>query len=123
MADPPDDRLTLEQQLSIAADARYSGFFTRRKFRRVFHPHRVLALLHRVEDSDRALHILEKEWREQCAQLEARITRAQALTSKWRGMTPDIDNGWADDLEEALGDAKPEPEPTPVLVEVPLEPK
>lgn len=112
MADPHDDRLTLEQQLVIAADARYGGFFRRRRFLRAFHPHRVLALLHRVEDYDRTLTAMERGWRRHVEELEARIARAEALVPKWRAMTPGVDNGWADELEEALA-APPMPPSAP----------
>jgi hypothetical protein len=102
MVEPPDDRLTNEELLAVAADARYGGFFSRLRFRRVFHPWRVLALVSRVEDHDRALNAISRDWREQCMRYEKQLERARALVPDWRARTPGIDNGWAAELEEAL---------------------
>ncbi len=103
MANPPDDRLTLEEQIIVAADARYGGFFCRRRFARVFHPHRVLALLHRVQDEDHALRTLEEGWCSQNEALDAQVTRVRALITKWRAEGDDLA---AKELEEALGPPK-----------------
>lgn len=99
MVEPTDDRLTPEQLLVIAADARYGGFLSRIRFMRAFHPHRVLALLHRVEDSDRALRTLEKEWSEQCMQLEARLVRMSATLDR----ATDAFDGCMTALSELIG--------------------
>jgi hypothetical protein len=61
------DRLTLEEQIVLASTAREGGFFVLWRFRRTFHPDRVLALLQRVADADRHLHLREQAWREAAA--------------------------------------------------------
>lgn len=103
MAEPPDDRLTLEEQILIADRACRGGYFALRRFRRTFHPHRVLALLHRVDASDDDLNTVTKEWGELLAPIAAQVRRVRDLIKKWKAEGDDLA---ATELEEALDPPK-----------------
>lgn len=110
MGSSPEDRLALETQIALAAEAARSGSWrTRLRFYLTFHPHRVLALLRAVEEQPRH-HVrevdayeMELQLARDCrAELERKLERVQNLVPLWKARTPGVNNGWAGELEDAL---------------------
>ena len=122
-----DDRSGWESDLRKAEAALHGKLWDRIAFLVHFNPQRVLALLHKLTDHDRVLNVLEDSWekereleREVRRECEAKIGRIEKLIPLWTARTPNVRNGWVEELQEALADpvtpedpepGEPEPEP------------